>query len=127
MASLRKNPARSGKASRPSKVKKEEVEGFWDRPALLNLSADLLFLVGIAGLAWAASMAVQRLPIFPLRQVVVAGELNQVTRTQLEYVARGAISGNFFTVNLDAVRASFEKLPWVRQVNLRRRWPDRPG
>ena len=124
MVSLRKNPARGAKASRPSKVRKEEVEGFWDRPALLNFSADMLFLVGVVGLVWAASIAIQRLPAFPLRQVVVQGDLDQVTRTQLEYVARGAISGNFFTVNVDAVRASFEKLPWVRRVSVRRHWPD---
>lgn len=124
MVSLKKNPARGAKASRPAKVRKEEVEGFWDKPALLNLTADMLFLAGFAGLAWAASMAVQHLPVFPLREVVVQGELNQVTRTQLEYVARGAISGNFFTVNVDAVRASFEKLPWIRRVSVRRHWPD---
>jgi cell division protein FtsQ len=125
LVSLKRNPARSStKASRPSKVRKEVVEGFWDKPALLNLSADMLLLAGFAGLAWAASVAIQRLPVFPLRQVVVQGELSQVTRTQLEYVARGAISGNFFTVNVDAVRASFEKLPWVRRVSVRRHWPD---
>jgi cell division protein FtsQ len=47
-----------------------------------------------------------------------------VTPTQIEYAARSAVAGNFFTVNLDAVRAAFEKLPWVRKAEVRRRWPD---
>jgi cell division protein FtsQ len=34
------------------------------------------------------------------------------------------VSGNFFTVNVESVRQAFEKLPWVRRVDVRRRWPD---
>jgi cell division protein FtsQ len=42
----------------------------------------------------------------------------------VEYAAGNAVAGNFFTVNLDAVRAAFEKLPWVRKAEVRRRWPN---
>jgi cell division protein FtsQ len=34
------------------------------------------------------------------------------------------LTGNFFTVNLDATRAAFERMPWVRSASLRRLWPD---
>jgi cell division protein FtsQ len=64
------------------------------------------------------------LPIFPVRELVVVNEPEQVTRAQLEQAARTAIAGNFFTVDLDAVRSAFEKLPWVRHAEVRRRWPD---
>lgn len=124
MVSLRKTAAKSAKPSRPSKVRKAEEAGFWDKPNLLNFAADALFLAVTAGVLYAASLAVQRLPVFPLRQVVVQGSVSQVTRTQLEYVARTAVSGNFFTVNVESVRQAFEKLPWVRRVDVRRRWPD---
>lgn len=99
-------------------------EGFWDRPLLMNLLADLLLLAGGVLLIWAAATALQRLPLFPLRQVVVATPLEQVSRGQIEATARSALSGNFFTVNLDAARAAFERLPWVRHADVRRRWPD---
>jgi cell division protein FtsQ len=69
-------------------------------------------------------MALQRLPIFPLRQLVVTGPIEQVTRAQLEDAAHTALAGNFFTVDLDAAQAQFEKLPWVRRAELRRHWPD---
>lgn len=90
----------------------------------MNLAADLLFLVAIAALSYVAVAVLLRLPLFPLREVVVASPLREVTAAQIEYAARSAVSGNFFTVNLDAVRTAFEKLPWVRRAEVRRRWPD---
>lgn len=113
------------KPSRPSKpAKRDKGEGFWDKPPLLNFTADLLMLFAVLSLAYAAVLVAKRLPVFPLRQVVVLGKLNQVTRTQVEYAARTALNGNFFTVDLNTVRATFEKLPWVRRADVRRRWPD---
>jgi cell division protein FtsQ len=101
-----------------------ETAGFWDRPVLINLVADLLIVFGVAVLAWAGSIAIQRLPVFPLREVVVMTPLRQVTPAQIEQAARVALIGNFFTVDLDGVRAAYEKLPWVRHAEVRRRWPD---
>jgi len=90
----------------------------------MNLVADLLIVFAVATLVWAAAVAFQRLPVFPLREVIVVSEPDQVTRAQLEQAARTAIAGNFFTVDLDGVRNTFEKLPWVRRADVRRRWPD---
>lgn len=99
-------------------------DGFWDRPQLLNLVADLLLLFGAVALGYALVVSATRLPFFPLRQLVVASTLEQVTPTQIEYASRSSLSGNFFTVNLDNVRGAFEKLPWVRKASVRRLWPD---
>lgn len=100
-----------------------ESGSLWDRPQLLNLIADALLVLGTAGLAYAAVMLALRLPVFPLREMTVLAPLQQVTEEQLEYAARSSLTGNFFTVDLDQVRASFEKLPWVRHAEVRRRWP----
>lgn len=112
------------KSARAARNAKTPGEGFWDKPSLMNFVSDLLLLAGAVCLGWAALHAFQRLPLFPLRQVVVQGNLQQVTRMQVDYAVRGAVSGNFFTVNLDGVRAAFEKLPWVRRAEVRRIWPD---
>lgn len=112
------------KASKPRRQANEAAEdGFWDRPALMNLAADALTVFAVVALGWAALVAVQRLPVFPLREVVVSGKLEQVTAIQVEQAAR-ALVGNFFTVDADEVRATFEKLPWVRRADVRRRWPE---
>ena len=118
-----KPPGASGRHSGQGRGR-PAAEGLWDRPPLLNLAADVLFLCGILMLAYAAVVAVVRLPFFPLKQVVVVSPLHQVTLAQIEYAAGSSLSGNFFTVNLDGVRAAFEKLPWVRKTSVRRRWPD---
>jgi cell division protein FtsQ len=106
------------------KAAEHSEDGFWDRPVLIDLVADLLIVFAVVGLGWAATATLQRLPVFPLREVVVTGAVEQVTRAQIEHAARSALTGNFFTVDLDDARALFEKLPWVRRADVRRQWPD---
>lgn len=98
-------------------------DGLWERPHSMQLIADTLILVATAALAYAGVLALVRLPLFPLREVTLAAMPDRVSVAQLEYAARAAVSGNFFTVDLDRVREAFEKLPWVRRASLRRRWP----
>ncbi len=86
--------------------------------------SDVLMLFASIGLGWALVAWFLSRPLFPLREVLVLTPPTQVTESQLDYVARTAIRGNFFTVDLDALRATFEKLPWVRHAEVRRRWPD---
>jgi cell division protein FtsQ len=112
------------RANKPTKPSKPATDGFWQQPALMNLVADVLIIGSSAAFAWTAVIALQRLPFYPLREVQVVNELNQVQRAQIENAARNVVSGNFFTVNIDGARAAFEKLPWVRRVEVRRQWPD---
>ena len=113
-----------GNATGNTRIEAGGADGFWQRPMLVNLLADVLLLGGGGLLAWAAAMAFQSLPVFPLRQLVVATPLDQVSRAQIEHTARSALSGNFFTVNLETARTAFERMPWVRAASLRRLWPD---
>lgn len=113
-------PRQSGGGS----ARARERQGLWNRPALLDLISDLLMLFAAIGLGWALVTWFLSRPLFPLRELVVLTPPAQVTEAQLEYVARTAIRGNFFTIELDRVRAHFEKLPWVRRAEVRRRWPD---
>jgi len=97
--------------------------GLWDRPALLNLISDVLILFGTTALGYACFSWFLRQPLFPIDEVVVSTPVAQVTAAQLEYAARTAVKGGFFTVDLDQVRQTFEKLPWVRKAEVRRHWP----
>jgi cell division protein FtsQ len=65
------------------------------------------------------------LPIFPLREVKVEGQLHHVNREQVKLIVAKHLKGNFFTLDLVEARNAFEKLPWARNVSLRRRWPDK--
>jgi cell division protein FtsQ len=97
--------------------------GFWHSAEWMNLVSDILLLVASVAISYAVVKAVLRMPLFELHQVVVTTPLGQVTGAQLEYAAVSSMRGNFFTVDLDKARESFEKLPWVRRAQLRRRWP----
>ncbi|MDO9283055.1 MAG: cell division protein FtsQ/DivIB [Methylotenera sp.] len=97
----------------------------WDKPALLNWIANLLFAMSVVVMLYAALYVVVHLPIFPLREVKVDGQLTHVTREQVKLIAAKHLKGNFFTLDLIAARDAFEKLPWARNVSVRRRWPDK--
>jgi cell division protein FtsQ len=97
----------------------------WDRADLLNRIANALFAFAALLVAWGAVWTVVHQPVFALRHLDVTGEARHVTRAQVEAIVRNEVRGTFFTLNLRELRAAFEKLPWVREANLRRRWPDR--
>ncbi len=97
----------------------------WDKPALLNWTANLLYALSVVLMMYAAIFVIVHLPIFPLREVNVEGQLNHVTREQIRLIVDKHLKGNFFTLDLVKVRDAFQKLPWARQVSVRRRWPDK--
>lgn len=59
----------------------------------------------------------------PLHTVRVTGALRHLERDQLEGVVAAAIDGNFFTVDMAAIRRRVRQLPWVDEVSIRRVWP----
>ncbi|HEX6004383.1 MAG TPA: FtsQ-type POTRA domain-containing protein, partial [Burkholderiales bacterium] len=90
----------------------------WDRPDALNRSADLLLAAALLLALYGAFHVVVRLPLFPLREVRVMHPLASVKPGQIETLIRREVHGNFFTVDIAAVRAAFVKLPWVREASL---------
>ncbi len=97
----------------------------WDDAPALRLAANLLFAIAAVLMLYGSVHYVTHLPIFPLRDIQVTGDVTHVTHEQVEAVVARELRGNFFTVDLAQARAAFEKLPWVRKVNVRRQWPDR--
>lgn len=97
----------------------------WNKPHLLNAIADLLMLVAAAALLAAGAVWLVRVPSLPVKHVVFAEPLPHTRRGEVEQVLPGSLKGNFFSLNLEQVRGSLEKLPWVRNVDVRRQWPDR--
>lgn len=96
----------------------------WDNPRLLNAAAN--FFIGLAALlfAYAGLQALLRSPLFPLKEIVVRGDLKHADATEIESAVDRA-GGNFFAADLAALRARLEQVTWVRRVDLRRVWPDR--
>ena len=97
----------------------------WNKPQLLNALSDLLILAAAAALLAAATVWLIRVPSLPVRQVVFVEALPQTKRAEIEAVLPAALQGNFFSMNLETVRAAMETLPWVRHVEVRRVWPEK--
>lgn len=97
----------------------------WDDASALRFAANVLFGISAVLILYGAAHYVVHLPIFPLRSVQLEGDVEHVTREQVEAVVSRELRGNFFTADLAEIRTAFEKLPWVRRVNVRRQWPDR--
>ena len=101
----------------------------WHDIRLLNATANgLMAAAGIALAVAAVSWVVQR-PAFALQAGVVepsvsAQALQHVNRALLKSAGASRLHGNFFTVDLGAVRESFEQVPWVRRAQVRRIWPN---
>jgi len=97
----------------------------WDKTQMTLWLANMLYALAAVLLLYAVLFMVVHLPVFPLREVDIKGELQHVNREQVKFIVAREMKGNFFTLDLNRTRSAFEKLPWVRNVNVRRRWPDR--
>ena len=97
----------------------------WDSPSALNRVSDLLFAAAaLIVLYWAGRFAIHQ-PLFAMHALRVTGAPGYVTLEQVEAITQRDFHGTFFTLDIVRLRASFEKLPWVRKADVRRQWPDR--
>ncbi len=95
----------------------------WDNAPLLRSIANALFGLSLVLVLYGVMRYVLRLPVFPLRAVELVAAPQRVSTELLEEVVREQVRGNFFTVDLERTRQAFEKLPWVRKVSVRRKFP----
>jgi cell division protein FtsQ len=61
---------------------------------------------------------------FPVRSVSFAGEFKHVDEKALTAAVMDSVRGNFFLLDLDAVRERARSVPWVYDATVRRLWPD---
>lgn len=87
--------------------------------------------------AWILAIALVVLPVaavlngwiggerWPMRHLRVSGEFHLVTDQQVRETVLPNVGNGYFAVNLEQVRKNIAALPWVKQVDVRKRWPDR--
>ena len=100
----------------------------WNEARLINAAANLLMVLAVLALLVGALFWVIRLPAFDIKRVVITPNEQSVFEYMSPDVLRSAIAGrlegNFFSMNLSQTRDAFEAAPWVRQVNVKRVWPN---
>ncbi|MEG0199589.1 MAG: FtsQ-type POTRA domain-containing protein, partial [Comamonas sp.] len=91
---------------------------------LMNITATVLFMGCLALLVAALGWWLMRTPAFNIGRIVVEGELQHNNAVTLRANVAPVLKGNFFTVNLKAAKETFEQVPWVREAQVRREYPN---
>lgn len=84
------------------------------------IAAGVAVLLLAAGIGWAV-----RQPVFSIQEIEIDGDVTRSSIATIRANAAPRLVGGFFTVDLDAARAAFESVPWVREATVRRIWPNR--
>jgi cell division protein FtsQ len=91
----------------------------------MNTVASTVFALAGAGAVVAGVLWLMRSPAFPIRGIVLDGDLARNSVPTIRANAAPRLAGNFFSVDLQQGRTAFESVPWVRRAVVRRVWPDR--
>lgn len=85
-------------------------------------------VVAVLALLAGAMVWAVRLPAFDIKRIVItpASEsgFQYVSPDVVRSAIAGRLTGNFFSMSLQEAREAFESTPWVRQVSVRRVWPN---
>lgn len=76
-------------------------------------------LVAAALIVWGVMTALDR----PITTVEVGGQFQRVAPVQIEAAVAPFRGAGFLSVDLDALRHSLEKIPWVDRARVERHWP----
>lgn len=86
------------------------------RPAL----GVVALMVGISVMVWGLVISFDR----PIGKVEVGGQFQRVAPLQIEEVVAPFRGSGFLSVDLDAMRAALETIPWVDRARVERKWPN---
>lgn len=92
---------------------------------LMNTLSRLFFAIFVVIVLVLGVVGVMRLSLFSLSAIEVHGDLTHNNVATLRANVTPRLAGNFFTVDLTRTRQVFESVPWVRQVVVKRQFPDR--
>ncbi len=97
----------------------------WDNAPLLRSIANALIACSVsAALYGAVHYAMHRPDWFPLQHVRLSAVPQRVDAAQVLQAVRNEARGNLLSVDIDRLRQALEQLPWVRNVSIRREFPD---
>ncbi len=97
----------------------------WNNAPLLRNIANALITFSVLAMLYGVIYYAVHLPgLFPLQSVRLSAAPQQVDAAEVLRVLRNEVQGNLFTVDIERLRQSLGKLPWVRNVSIRREFPD---
>ena len=113
--------------ARRKRQKKSQKVSLLSQVNWANVGRWLVAMVLFAMMGSAAAWGVMKLrdpKVLPVKVVRIDGDFKHLKRVDLERAVGDRVDGNFFTIDVTAVRNAALSLPWVDQVSVRRVWPD---
>ena len=95
----------------------------WDDPRALSRMTRGILLCTLLFVLWVTGRTVLDMQ-FPFRQVTVLGVRHDEVLARIPTEIR-RLRGGFFSMDLATVQESFQRMPWVRRVEVHRVWPGR--
>jgi cell division protein FtsQ len=95
----------------------------WSDTQSINRWAAIIAAIATIALAWCLTSWAGSKSYFAIKQVKVVNPLTEVDAGLLESAIRTELRGTFFSISPSRARAQLKKLPWVRDVSIKRRWP----
>lgn len=80
-------------------------------------------LMFISLLVW-GGMTLSNPDTLPIKQVRIEGDFTNLSPVDLKLLVTDKVRGGFFSLDVDAVRLALLDEPWVREVTVKRIWPD---
>ncbi len=100
-------------------VEEQLRKRFWLRRAMLVAG---MILSTTLPAAWLVKRYAQS---FAVQAVTIEGEFHNEQAHEIEQALLPYVKGDFFTADLTNARAALLDLSWIRDVSLKRRWPNR--
>ena len=114
-----------------TKVTDIETDIKIDRSSVLmsEILLNFLMVVVILGLlsgSWLFVLWLNKPGNFPIKKVALVTQLENQKSQELQGATINALSGGFFSLNVDQLRVQLlEQLPWIKSVSVRKIWPDK--
>lgn len=109
-----RNKARGAQRQRPAQAQAADWQARMRQ-------ATVLLLISLLVAGW---VYLQQEDTLPVRHVTVEGGLQHTSRDALVEAVTPFVTGSFLDVNVAGIRDAGEQLAWVREIQVRRVWPD---
>ncbi|MBD2801149.1 cell division protein FtsQ [Xenorhabdus sp. M] len=114
-------------AARNIREREKETQG--TRPSNGYYLAGFIFFLMVAGtIIWGGWMTLDWMKDsnrLPLSKLVLTGERHYTTNDDVrQAILSLGTPGTFMTQDVNGIQKKIEQLPWIRQVTVRKQWPD---
>lgn len=115
----KRNRKRSGASTKQQKVvKRFSGSVLWKWTLLAGVGA-LCVYAGMTTPQFVETVSNQR-----VEHVIIEGEVNYLSEQEVLGAVNNFISESLLLVDMEEIKQSLEKMPWIRTVTISREWPD---